>query len=143
MRSLWEGVLCQFVVEPIRQPGRLAGHVSAYNADLHSGTIYFAVAALPPFLGTGLAMEGSLLCLNYLFSVWRLRKIYVETNESALESFRSGLTILREEGRLREHDYVCGSYHDRITYAIYRTEFLEYLERFSPLFQSSFSAELP
>src|SRR5215471_257646 len=111
VRNLWQGVLAQFIVEA-NAAHRPAGLVSAYNADLHGGTAFFAVTAFPPFLNTGLAIEGSLLFLNYLFSIWRLRKIYVETSEDALSSFKSGLQVMHEEGRLVAHEYINGEYID-------------------------------
>jgi RimJ/RimL family protein N-acetyltransferase len=141
-RTLFQGVLAQFVVDGTGSTRRPIGHVSAYNADLHGGTVFFAVTAFPPFLDTGFAIEGSLLFLNYLFSTWRLRKIYIETTEEGLDQFRSGAEILHEEGRLVEHEYFNGRYIDRLTYAMYRTEVRHFLERFAPLFSVTFEANL-
>jgi RimJ/RimL family protein N-acetyltransferase len=141
-RSLWQGVHAQFIVESYRRSATPAAHVVAYNADLHGGSLYFAVTAFPPFLGTGLAMEGSLLFLNYLFTVWRIRKVYIETTDEALATFRSGASVLHEEGRLVAHEYINGRYVDRLTMAIYRAEFRAFLERFRPLFAPSFEAGL-
>src|SRR5438105_2978373 len=83
-RSLWQNVLTQFIVDGARSTRRPIGLVSAYNADLHGGTAYFAVTAFPPFLDSGLAIEGGLLFLNYLFTTWRLRKVYIDTTATAL-----------------------------------------------------------
>jgi RimJ/RimL family protein N-acetyltransferase len=143
VRTLWEGVLAQFLVVGARPPHRPSGHVSAYNADLHSGTAYFAVTAFPPYLQTGLAIEGSLLFLNYMFTTWRLRKIYVETTEEALAQFRSGADILHPEGRLVAHEYLKGQYIDRLIFAIYRADFLEWLGRFNALFEPTFDHQMP
>jgi RimJ/RimL family protein N-acetyltransferase len=104
--------------------------------------VYFAVTAFGSYLGTGLAIEGSLLFLNYLFSTWRIRKVYVETTPEALARYASGLSLLREEGRLIDHEYLKGAYHDHMTYAIYRRDFHKFVQQFAPLFGSTFEAEL-
>jgi RimJ/RimL family protein N-acetyltransferase len=142
VRGLWDGVLAQFLVVGQRAPHRPIGHVAAYNPDLQSGTVYFAVTAFPPYLGTGLALEGGLVFLNYLFSTWRLRKVYVETTEEALTQYKSAQRFLREEGRLIEHEYLKGHYVDRLTLALYRADFREAVERASALLTPTFEAAL-
>jgi RimJ/RimL family protein N-acetyltransferase len=142
-QGLFHGVLSQFVVDGMESRRGPIGHVTAYNADLQGGTVFFGVTAFPPFLETGLAIEASLLFLNYLFSTFRLRKIYVETTEDALGNFRSGLPILHEEARLVAHEFYQGHYVDRITFALYRNEMRQFLARFGALFTATFESELP
>lgn len=143
VRTLWEGVLSQYLVVGTDPQRRRIGHVSAYNVDFHSGTVYVSATAFPPFLNSGLAIEGCLLFLNYVFSTWRMRKVYFETTDENLAQFRSGLKYLREEGRLKAHEYLKGTYHDRVTLAGYRCDIFELVDRFKSLFPVTFQAEAP
>jgi hypothetical protein len=135
-RSLHPGVLCQFVVVPTGQPQRLLGLVVAYNANLQNGYCFLA-AVTDPSSGAGI-LEAAGLFLRYLIRNWPFRKIYLEVPEYNVAQYQSAVSagVLREEGRLKEHQYFLDRYWDLITYAIYRDELVKFGERFSSLFVS-------
>lgn len=119
-RSLFEGVLATFVIES--SDGRsLLGVVTAYNADMANGHCFIAAAATPAARGRGQAVEGLALFVDYCFSVWPFRKLWIETTEHNLVQFQSverfGIEV---EGRLRDFEYLAGRYWDKIILSIER-----------------------
>jgi len=136
-RSLYAGVLCQFVVVPAGQREPLLGLVVAYNANLQNGYCYLAVIS-DRKIGAGV-LEGVALFLRYLIRNWPLRKIYLEVPEYNLGPFESAVTagLLRQEGCFLEHHYFLNRYWDLFTYAIYREQLLEFGNRFASLFPTS------
>ena len=84
-----------------------------------SGTYTFSA-------NTGIGMEASFLFVNYLFTNWNFRKIYVEAPSFVLEYYKSALgRVFVEEGRLREHEYFGGRYWDKLICAIWRHDWDE------------------
>ncbi len=133
-RSLYAGVLCQFVISPTGNPEKLAGLVVAYNASLQSDYCFLAIIA-DRGAGAGI-FEGLALFLRYLLDHWPLRKIYLEAPEYNVVQFASLVRagLLKEEARFKEHQYFAGRYWDLVTYAIYREDLLRFGERFDALF---------
>jgi RimJ/RimL family protein N-acetyltransferase len=129
--GLWDGVLTQFVVRD-KSSHRPCGHVISYNADLHSGHAGIAVAASLEARTTGAVPEAAIIFMNYCFTVYNLRKLYLEVPEYNHPQFASGLgKFCREEGRLREHLYYDGRYWDRYVYAVYRDDFMAIISTLS------------
>ena len=77
----------------------LLGVVRAYRPNLHLGFVYMNSAFNQPEEGEAEALR---LFVGYLWSTFRLRKIYVEQPDIALDRYTDALPELREEGRLRE-----------------------------------------
>jgi RimJ/RimL family protein N-acetyltransferase len=123
--ALFPGVVCQYVVSPVDRRD-VIGHALSYNSDLRNGFTYAAVLMDSNTYATGLGTETFLLFINYLFSVWPLRKIYLETSEYNLTFFKSACDrgLLIEEGRLRGHMFLGGQYWDQVILACYREELL-------------------
>jgi len=142
-RSLYSGVLCQFVIVPTARPQQLLGLVAAYNANLQSDYCFLA-AVSHPGAGAGI-LEAVALFLRYLVRHWALRKIYLEVPEYNLSQYYSAVTagLLKEEGRLTGHQYFLDHYWDLITYAIYRNDLLRFGERFESLFSPDSSGVVP
>jgi RimJ/RimL family protein N-acetyltransferase len=135
-RSLYAGVLVQFAMISNESTNQLAGLVVAYNADPQSDYCFLAAVA-DRKLGAGV-LEGVALFAYYLLLHWPLRKIYLETQEYNVAQFQSAVAsgLLKEEGRLKEHQFFAGRYWDRITYAMYRDDLVAQQERFGSLFYS-------
>lgn len=122
---LHEGVFAQYAVESTVGPPSLFGLVSAYDADTACGHCYVA------FHNTGVhhpasgRMFGAIIgFMDHLFHVSPFRKLYLdilEYNVGLLRGFEGLLMV--EEGRLREHYFLGGRFHDRIVYAVYREAF--------------------
>ena len=123
-QSLWNGVLTQFVVVE-KSSGAMIGSVVAYNADLNHGFAYLAVGMTSEVSRSGAGIEAADVFLVYLFSVFRLRKIYIEVPEYNVAQFGSAIDwILKKEGVLRDHTFYQGRFWDRHIYAIYREDYL-------------------
>ena len=122
-----QGVLTQFIVERRLQNTSIEkiGHVVAYAANERSGFCYFGGAFLPKVWNTGLPIEGLLLFLVHLFTIYPFRKIYAEMEESNFDRVSSGRGRLFEvEGVLTQHLYVAGRYRDTYLLSFSRAQFL-------------------
>ncbi|NNN20861.1 MAG: GNAT family N-acetyltransferase [Acidimicrobiales bacterium] len=118
VHNLWRGVLCQFVPEIIGS-GKPVGLVTAFDANHQDGWAHLGVISTPETRGTGLAVEGVGLLIDYLFKMFRFRKIYFSTLDYNLEQFESELgKVATREGLLREHSFFDGRYWDMHVFAI-------------------------
>ena len=125
-QALWDRVLAQFVVVG---DGKVLGLVSAFQADFRNRTAHIAVVAradAPP----GAGMEGTALLIEHLFSEFDLRKVYAEVMAPNGEAFASGTgTLFVVEGRLTDHEYLDGDYHDMLVMAISRERWDQHVDR--------------
>ncbi len=97
------------------------GTVFVYNQNFQDRYAYFALASLEPSGRSPLLMGGAGLCIEYAFTCWAFRKLYLETPEYNVEQFAGGVgKLFTEEGRLRDHLYYGGRYWDMLTFALYR-----------------------
>jgi hypothetical protein len=119
VQGLWSGVLAQYLVVD-RRGDRPVGLVFVHGPNFQDGYAHLAAARLSP--GRSPAMIfGTGLFLEYVFTMWNFRKLYLDTLEFNYRAFASGLGSLFEiEARLREHCYFDGKYWDQLTLAIYR-----------------------
>ena len=124
--TLHANVLVQFLVVANQDPKTPIGLVTAYNPSLQDGTCYLGMVGSRK-MGAGV-LEGFILVTGYLFDVWPLRKIYMESPEFNLGQFASAIQLgyLHEEGRLAEHRYYQGRYWDHFTYALYREDYAKF-----------------
>lgn len=125
-RLLWERVLCQFGVV---QDGRVVGIVSAFEADMRNRHVHVAVVTRDD-APKGAGMEGLVLLFDHLFAQFDLRKVYAEVLEPNSAAFLSGLGRLAAvEGRLVEHEFLGGRYHDLLVIAVTRARWEAHAER--------------
>jgi RimJ/RimL family protein N-acetyltransferase len=133
VRSLWTGVLAQFLVCS-RRTGQALGLVSLYNANLQNGYAYFAMAKFQRRTPGRLQLEGAALFLDYVFDAWPLRKVYGEVLGFNFDQFASEAgKLFVEEGRLTDHAYFGGRYWDQHVLALYRETWKERGARFAAL----------
>ncbi len=119
-QALWAGVLVQYLVVD-NDDHALVGLVTAYNADLQSGTCHVGFARFDRTDRSPGLIEGVLLVADHLFTHWTFRKLYGETLEFNLADLGGVLSpLLTEEGRLRQHAYAGGRYWDLVHLALYR-----------------------
>jgi RimJ/RimL family protein N-acetyltransferase/acyl carrier protein len=110
--TLWRSVLIQHVVVHAANATPV-GFVSAFDADLRSGTAHLDVVLDPCVQGQGWPYEAAVLFVDHLFRWWPLRKLYVRSLTPLGQSLGSGLgRVFVEEGRLVEHEYVDGTWAD-------------------------------
>lgn len=113
---LWAS-LCNFVVLVKEIP---VGLVSAYDEDFANGHCKIAACAFPGANGVPV-LRGLFLLIDYLFQGWPFRKLYAESVAyNALQFGKHTHAALVEEGRLKEHVFLDGTYHDLILHSIGR-----------------------
>ena len=138
VRSLWSGVLCQFIAERRRDRSPV-GLLSAYNVNHRHRWCYVAFMAFPEFRGTGLLFEGVGAFIDYLFRTWDLRKLYAEVLSWNLGQFSSALgRFVTEEARLIDHEWHDGIYVDLHVLAIRRDD---WNQRFAPIRRAVFGSD--
>lgn len=123
--GLSAGVLAQFLV--VRANDQVpVGIVACYKADFQHQFAYLAAAKFVRADRTTHLMEATVLFIEYLFSCWAFRKLYLEVNGYNLEQFSSGVgRLLEEEGRLSEHVYFGGRYWDQHLLSLWRDRWEE------------------
>ncbi len=124
-QTLWRGVLAQYLV---MRPGQSlpVGLVLAYNPAFQDQYAYLAAARFGATQRSPVMMLGLGLFVNYVFTCWPFRKLYMESPEYSFAEFASGAGRFFEvEGRLREHSFFGGRYWDQLTLAIYRERWTE------------------
>lgn len=123
------GILAQFLV--VRQGNhRAIGIASIYQYDFQDQHAYLAAATFEPGQRSPLMVHGLALFLNYVFTCWNFRKLYLELPEYNVTRLSSSLgDLLVEEGRLREDIYYDGRWWDKVTLSLYRERWKQRAER--------------
>jgi acyl carrier protein/RimJ/RimL family protein N-acetyltransferase len=126
---LWQDCLCQFVIAPYNKPWECAGLISIFNHDAVSGTAYLSVLLSDEFAGaSSFAGESVLLAVGYAQRAFGLRKLYIETTDSAVpggDRIVQQFSSVREEGRLLGHVRMHSRWWDVKIIALYVDDFLE------------------
>jgi RimJ/RimL family protein N-acetyltransferase len=129
-RLLWEKVVAQFLIIE-KASNRRVGLVLMYGLDALSGTAQIAIVAHPDFHRTSLAIDGTIVFIDYVFASWNLLKLYGESmgfnfGQFARQDNRRMKTedVFRVEGILREHSYLGGRFWDKIITAMYKSDWL-------------------
>src|SRR4029079_2687478 len=119
-KTFWNGLLLALIVESSETPGQLIMLATAYDADLRNGHSKVALARAPGAPSARVA-EGGALFLSYCFSVFPLRKVYLEVPEFNLAHLRI-LTRppFEHEARFSDHDFFDNRYWDRNWYSLSR-----------------------
>lgn len=128
-QGFWSQVLAQFLVVSTREE-RPLGIVAVYQPSMKDGHARFAAARFPPVTRSPTMMLGIGLFLNYVFSHWPFRRLYLETPVYNLEQFTAGQgKLFTEEARLRDYYYLNGRYWDQVTLQITRESWEARAER--------------
>lgn len=118
--SLWQGVLVNFVATEATS-GRPLGLWTAYDANHLDGYCYVASLKFDAEQGNTRFLQSGLLFVGYLLDTWPFRKLHAEALAVNLDQFRSGIgRLFVEEGRLRDHAFIQGSYQDLVTLTVWR-----------------------
>jgi hypothetical protein len=114
----WAPVLAQFMVVA-RRRNEAIGIVAAYHANFQDGFAYVAAARFDPRSRSPLMVLGVAVFLQYVFSCWDLRKLYLEVPEYNYPQLASGhQRIFEIEGRLCQHSFLGGELWDQLILAI-------------------------
>ncbi|HTU14214.1 MAG TPA: GNAT family protein [Solirubrobacterales bacterium] len=102
------------------------GLVVAYQANFQDGYAYVAAAKFEPKQKSPLMILGIVMFINYVFSCWNFRKLYMEVPEYNLPQFSSRIDrYFTVEGTLREHIYSVGRYWDQFILSVDRSTWQE------------------
>lgn len=135
--QLWSQVLSQYIVARA-DTGESIGLVVCYNPNFPDSWAYLAAIGSPKFMGTGAMVEGVALFLDEVFRNWNFRKLYMEAPEFNVDQVRSGLGgFFHEEGRMKDHHFYDGKYHDQLILALYRDEY----EQMAPFIRHAIGME--
>lgn len=112
-----------FVVESVGRR-RPAGVAYLYRWSGQHGFADFQVAMTPSLRGTGVGIEAARIFIDHVFNSLNIRKLYVTAASPQLRAFRHAIgDVLQEEGRLRDHAYLAGRWHDEHILAIERDRY--------------------
>src|SRR5205814_1328065 len=110
--TFWQGALVQFIAVQ-RLNGSPAGHLVCYNPEHGHGYAYIGAVFDTEYVGSGAAVGAVRHFVDYVFTTWAFRKLYMETPAFNYEQFASGEgRYFDVEGRLLNHDYYAGRYWD-------------------------------
>ncbi|MFI7443480.1 N-acetyltransferase [Nonomuraea indica] len=122
LTELWASspgeVVAQFEVVP-RDGGPPAGLSGLQRLDLNGGHVQAGVF-VDPAAGAETGAAAAALTVNYAFSSWSVRKVYVWTVEQAVGELSEVSGIVRREATLREFVYDGGELRDLNIFAVYR-----------------------
>ena len=122
---LWEGVYEHAVILD-RVSSEPIGYASIGNVNLLHGTAYLSVYVSTELRLRGTPLEGVALLLTRLFERTDLRKVYLESPESAHASFRSS-ELFEVEAVLEEHLRSGSGFEDLIISSLTRERCDQYL----------------
>jgi hypothetical protein len=121
----WSSTLAQFLVVA-RQSNKPIGIAAVHQANFQDGFAYMSAAHFDPSRPSPAMMIGLVIFLEYVFTCWDFRKLYMEVPEYNYERFASVVERYGQlEGRLRDHLYFAGRHWDQLTVAIYRDRWRE------------------
>lgn len=107
-----------------------AGSVTVGETDTRAGRFKTGVEVHPAHRRKGYAADATELVLTYMFAEQRFNKCEVEVyafNDASLALYRR--LGFAEEGRLRQHEYFAGAYHDSVLFGITAEEYWAAHER--------------
>jgi RimJ/RimL family protein N-acetyltransferase len=107
-----------------RSDGEVRGYASLFELD-PAGHVQVGVCTDPTAGEPGLGAEAALLTINFAFSMWNIRKVYIRTTAASISRF-GGTTaaIARKEAVLTEHMFFQGQLWDVHIFAIYRQDWI-------------------
>jgi hypothetical protein len=123
--QLSEAALAQLLV--VRSSDRAAlGIATVYAHNFQDQHAFLALASFSPGGRSPLVLMGGAMFIDYVFSCWAFRKLYLEMPEYNLAQFARGINrLFVQEGQLRGHHYYRGRWWDKLIFALYRERWEE------------------
>lgn len=116
-----EGIVMPFIIEV---DGKIIGDCGLHHFNEGSRNCSFGIVISDEdYLGKGYGREVGGLLMDFAFRLRNMRRVWLTVNadnERAIRSYK-GLGFV-EEGRLREHVWQDGRYHDWVYMGLMRTE---------------------
>ena len=119
--DLWNGVLCQFMVDD-RDTGESLGLVVAYNPDAANGHCYFGVQRTTPESVPYGLLEACCMFISYMFANFAFRRLYAEilSHNEFLGASLVSLELAECVARYPEHQFGPLGYEDLFVFMITR-----------------------
>lgn len=116
----------------VRADGKVAGHAALYGHNMTHRTAFFEASLIRERkrpIGWGVGAVA--LSMWFLLGRHDVRKLYIETTDARASQFSSLVRrgIFRVEGRLSDHVFTGGQYHDAIILASAGDDVRRYLAR--------------
>jgi hypothetical protein len=120
VNSFNQEVLVQYGVVD-RSSNVVSGLATAYGANLRNGYTYVASFVSEKLQRAGLGVEATIVFIHYLFSTFRLHKVYIEAPEFSLNQYGAAIDarFLVREGCLKDHVFMGGRFWDQYVLAAY------------------------
>jgi hypothetical protein len=97
--------------------------VAVHQANFQDGYAHMSAARFEPSKPSPLMMLGVAIFLNYVFTCWSFRKLYMEVPDYNFAPFAAAVGRYCEmEGRLKGHYHYAGRHWDQIILAIHREQ---------------------
>lgn len=129
---LWAGVETQFVLWSRDGSARRLGLVQMIRYDPRSATAHLSFFLESSHQNSGWPLEGVLLFVDYIFRVYPLRKLYLESLRPVFDRFGSAVgRHLEVEGVLRDHDVLDGQFVDLVIASATPAQWAESREKFA------------
>ena len=141
---LWAGVDVQFVMASLQSGGEPIGLVQLFNYEKRDSYAYLSVFIRSEYAHQGWPLEGLSLFVRYCYEVFPIRKLYLETTAYNASQFSSSIgPIFEEEGRLKDHAFMAGEYHDLLILSLSRDRWNEIRSVVLPDSIRAHSTDLP
>jgi len=130
VRTLGNGVQIQYMIEST-QDLRQLGTVISYRAEYRNRTTYIAMQGIPEAINRGWLVHAAELFINYLFTCYDFHKLYAESPEFVVDSFRSELgKSFAQEACFKDNERYLGRSWDTYVFAYYRSQWEQAGSRF-------------
>lgn len=118
-QTTWAGTVARFLVIS-RLTNAPVGVVAAHQASFQDGHAHISGARFEDSRSP-LMVLGMVLFVDYVFTCWNFRKLYMEVPEYNFPQIASGLDrVFQLEGRLKDHTFLAGRHWDHLYLALYR-----------------------
>jgi len=133
LQVLYAGTHANFALERARD-GAAYGLCQLWQFDPLARTAHLTTMLAPGFVRKAWPMEGIFLFIDYVFSCYGLRKLYLESLEDEAKQYAIGSrSLLVLEGKLKGHKFVHGRYVDNLIFALWRETFVAHRDHFLPV----------
>jgi RimJ/RimL family protein N-acetyltransferase len=117
-----------------REDDLMVGGITVNEADQVNGTFSYGVGIHPEHKGNGYAAEAVLLVLRFMFDERRFHKCEARVYDYNCASIQLHRKLgFTEEGRLRQHLFQAGGYHDELIFGMTAEEFRQLYPKLRPM----------
>jgi hypothetical protein len=113
--------------------------VNSYGYQPENELCYIAALRLEVGVSRGEVSLSLFHLIEFVFSRWPLRKVYLELPEFNLRFVDASLGFVREEGRLDDYVFFNGRWWDRVFLSISKSSWESFAKEWRPLMREGFA----